>query len=208
MLQRKADFGFAYGHLLELGVTDDALVEIVLRGESLRDSATAYDPPTRGGYDAWAERVRALREALCPLEWLARDVNNCPIVVSPCGRLAIAVSSGDAATGIAGDTPRTRRALGPILLDQVETNQLKLFGNGKSGSGRQQPLTWILLTRRDQNQLIVRAEISLPSMVDKDDYVVGWSERHCLAPIDLSGPAAPTADDDAPAAASVHVRPR
>src|SRR5690606_15228480 len=83
------------------GLTEELLIDVVLRGEARRNEATALDAPARGGLDCYHERVRTLREELvAPHDWtLDNDKNYCR-VVSPDGLHAIAVASGTRATGL------------------------------------------------------------------------------------------------------------
>lgn len=205
VLKAELIFGFSWAEVVSCGVTDEMLIDIVVRGEILRDSATRFDPPTRAGFDAWAEKVRAAREHLVPLGWDAKNPDNYPTVVSPCGRIAIGFATGNAATGTTV-APMTNRPIGPAAIHTVETNQLDLLrGTDRGGGG---PVTWLLVTHRVDGSH-VRAELSLPSMVDDSNHVVDWYVRHIVSPIDLGSPSEVRfREDDALTQATVIVKPR
>ncbi len=162
--------------LNSMGLTQELLHRALIAGESLRDSATIHDPPTRGGFEAWAESVRVLRDELVPLGWTVDDRENVCRVVAPGGTFAIAVLSGDEHTGSRTTEPTTKYRKGAALTRVVEINQEELFPEigmvpGSPPSGRR---TWFLLRYRTDDDL--RAELSLPELID-DGRVTRWAAR-------------------------------
>ena len=184
--QKAPAFGTRWADVASLGVEDEMLVEAVFRGEVARDSVSQFAPRTRGGFDAWSERVEAVREFLVPpLGWRSAEPYNYPTVISPCGRIAIGFAAGDAATGDISALPMTKRSVGPATLYALSA-QLSLFDSSVRGGGTG-PLTWLLLTNRINDE-VVRAEISLPKTIDEASRVVGWQYRHILGSFDLTMP--------------------
>src|SRR5688572_27925461 len=86
--------------LAALGLDLEMLTEAVLEGEESRDGCTENDPPGAGGYFSYSRTVRRLREILIPRGWKRATDVNFPLVVSPNGKIAIAVSLGDDGTGV------------------------------------------------------------------------------------------------------------
>ena len=171
------------------GLTEAVLIDAVLRGEARRNEATLLDVPSRGGTEAYFERVLALRQSLCPQSWrLDNDLNYCR-VVSPCGRHSIAVASGSAATGDPDMQPETLRGMGDATRMVVQCNMLQLalaFPGAKFVRPKPKVFTWVLLTHRDGPS--VCAELSLPSHISEDGFVCRWEARYILDDINLGGP--------------------
>jgi hypothetical protein len=178
--------------LIAAGLSDEILREAVLRGEAERDSATTNDPPTRGGFNAWAEGVRALRESLVPLGWTRDNSYGWPLTVTPCGKQAICVMTGNRFTGDQDIVPGLKYPKGPVVIAAIDANQLRMFPG--LWNNPDQRLTWILLVHR-ANPDEVRLELSLPEVATRDGQVTAWQHRHFLAPLDLK-PAPSDSDDE------------
>lgn len=149
-----------------------------------------------GGFTFWAKTVRGLRDRLMPSGWTKNVFNKCfPLTIHPDGNVAIAVSGGDAATGIEVGRPSTRSTKGKATKDAVHENQQVLAFNGVPLIQKTKGLaTWVLLIHEDVEAEEVRLELSLPSKVNKENYVDEWLERIILPSIpfdDFGGMAAP-----------------
>lgn len=179
--------------LAELGLRPEYLSDALLAGELARDSCTANDPRSAGGFFAWSRSVRSLREILAHLGWF-RDDDAISTVVSPDGSIAIDVVTGNDDTGQthAGATPNTKYPKGPATERAVNSNQHSLLDlleweegavEQTAGATRQ---TWMLLRKRVGDDLLL-AELSLPESMTEQGYVERWSVRIILD-IDI-GPA-------------------
>jgi hypothetical protein len=181
--------------LQQIGITEDTLRNAVMRGEIARRSCTELDPPTRGGFNAWAETMRAIREDLVPKGWRHVQGGSCP-TVSPDGKIAIIVQTGDEATGTQrGGSPRSKNPKGPaVLLAVANNNQRLLWGDVDDPKVPLPVETWVVLVGRDRDQ--VRFELSLPSRVDADGRIVEWKQRITFSPIQTEPqvPVAPMED--------------
>ncbi|CAN7336205.1 hypothetical protein LJR029_005734 [Caballeronia sp. LjRoot29] len=175
--------------LTQLGLNEVRLAEIVKRGYVAFASCTPNDPPLFPGFSAWATMVRGLREYLLP-EWQRSDENNYSLVVNSAGTVAIAVATGDDATGRADAQPTTKSSKGPSTADAVNSNQLQLDlvfppaqvpPQARPGHLDVQRITWILLVHRAHGE--VRCELSLPTSMGLDGRVDGWQERIILGAI-------------------------
>lgn len=175
--------------LAQLGLDEVKLAEIVKRGYLAFANCTPNDPPLFPGFSAWATMVRALREYLLPEGWARCDDNNYSLVINPAGNLAIAVATGDDATGHHGVQPTTKSSKGPSTAGAVSSNQLQLdFGlpmvevpASADASPEEKRMTWILLVHRAGSE--VRCELSLPTSMGSDGRVDGWRERIILGAI-------------------------
>ncbi|MFT3778360.1 MAG: hypothetical protein QM772_08835 [Ottowia sp.] len=174
----------------ELGLKAERLGETVRRGYVAFISCTPNDPPLFPGFSAWAMMVRGLREYLLPEGWERSDENNYSLVINSAGTVAIAVATGDAATGRAEEQPTTKSSKGPSTAEAVTSNQLTLdlifppveLPQASRPLGQdQQRTTWILLVHRSQGE--VRCELSLPTSMGPDGRVDGWQERIILGVI-------------------------
>jgi hypothetical protein len=179
--------------LESLGLSSDILTETILVGEAARASCTANDPPILPGLLAWGRSLRALAERLADKGWTRRDAGNFSTVTDPRLNIAIAVATGDEATGLRGAIPRTKYPKGPNTVRVVDQNiqQLRLFEEPEDAAADgPAALTWILLIARVGNQ--VRAELSLPDSIGADGRVEGWRERIILDPVRVYGDAGST----------------
>lgn len=175
--------------LAQLGLEEVKIAEIVKRGYVAFTNCTPNDPPLFPGFSAWATMVRALREYLLPEGWERCDNNNYSLVINPAGSVAIAVATGDDATGRNGVQPTTKSSKGPSTAEAVTSNQLQLdFGfpmvevpTSADASPEEQRMTWILLVHRARGE--VRCELSLPTSMGSDGRVDGWRERIILGAI-------------------------
>lgn len=170
--------------LAELGVPSEALQESLLEGAMARDRCTPSHPPTFPGLLAWGETVRALRDRLAPLGWRRNDAGGLSTVVDAAGQVAIAVATGDEATGNESVPPSTKYTKGPSTQLMIEGNQGVLeFMREESSSEPPRRVTWLLLFRRIDNE--IKAELSLPVNIGLDGRVDAWQERIILPSVRL-----------------------
>jgi hypothetical protein len=176
--------------LAELGLEETSIAEVVRRGYGVFISSTANDPPLFPGFAAWAQMVRALREYLLPQRWERSDENNYSLVINPEGTVAIAVATGDDATGRVGAIPTTKSSKGPSTVEAVTSNQFQLnldfppvpiASPARPADADDKRMTWILLVHRAMNE--VRCELSLPRSMGGDGRIDSWQERIILGSI-------------------------
>jgi len=173
--------------LAELGLDAVTFLQAIQRGQAIAAGYTPNHPAICRGISQWGEIVAALREQLLPRGWTRMDEDNLPLTVNPTRTIAISVSTGDEATGIADATPSTKSTKGPRTANAVIVNalQLSLFGNVplkpaelKRSNG---VMTWILLFHRDVTAQETRFELSRPVKMDSDGHVDVWAERIIFA---------------------------
>jgi hypothetical protein len=135
------------------------------------------------------ETVKALREQLAPLGWERNDVKNYSRTIHPDGNIAIAVATGNEATGIASLSPVTKSAKGPSTIDAVENNRSQGWLPGLEpvemvNEDQTQLTTWLLLIHHAREE--IRCELSQPFEIGSDGRISGWRERIILSsmPID------------------------
>lgn len=186
----------------------EVLRNSVRQGEAERATCTENDPRIFAGMVPWAKTVRTLRESLVARGWRREEPGNLPLIVSPDGTMAIAVSSGDEYTGVASGTPQTQYPKGPVTIAAVGSNQLSLalFGQTPSAAAASADgpawVLWFLLIANRGNEL--RCELSLPDQIGDDLRVTGWVERIILDPIVLDQvPAFTTPEVEPPIAVDV-----
>lgn len=191
MTQIYAEAGDIDSRLTQLGLEESKLADIVRRGYLAFASCTPNDPPLYPGFSAWATMVRGLREYLLP-EWERCDENNYSLVVNPTGTVAIAVATGDDATGRPDTAPTTKSSKGPSTIEAVTSNQMQLelpyvfdsapdLASTRPEDTDEQRMTWIFLVHRARGE--VRCELSLPTSMGSDGRVDGWRERIILKAI-------------------------
>ena len=168
-------------------------------GEAARNSCTANDPVITPGFLAWARTTRGLRELLAPAGWQRSSEGGLETVVAPDGKLAVAVATGDEATGQPDNSPKTKYSKGPATVAAIEQNQLSLFADLEPvvpGPVPTDRVTWLLLIARGVDE--VRCELSLPQAIGDDGKIESWSERIILAPVGRDGEPTVTPADQEP----------
>lgn len=175
--------------LAQLGVTEVALREAIYQGHLQRSRMTLNHPRTFPGLVMWGEVVAALREQLRPMGWDRRDVGSFPVTVNEDLNLAIAVASGDEATGVPYAHPTNRSKKGRNTVDAIEANrQMGLFEQVEEFlqvvkddvEGNQ---TWLLMHYTDTTRGQIRFELSLPADIGDDGKITSWAERILLGSI-------------------------
>lgn len=184
--------------LAKLGLSEAPLLEAVQQANLKRAWLTNDHPIVYPGFMMWAELVKALREQLSVYGWVRRRKGNYELVVSDELRLAIAVASGDDATGISIATPTNRSPKGQHTFDIVEANrQLDLFDEPSIKAPEYD--TWVLLHHTAHSEL--RIELSRPAEIGRDGRIKAWSERIIISSIpldddsiEIAGPSGPDLD--------------
>jgi hypothetical protein len=180
--------------LAELNLDVDLLIEVVMAGEAARATCNANDPRNLPGLLAWARIVRALRERTAPRGYKRSDDGGLPCAVNAAGTVAIAVATGNGATG-SDEMPRTRNPKGPATHAAIAKNQLALFDLSSVDLSAALPpevaatpdrITLFLLVSRTPGE--IRSELSLPAKTDETGRVVGWTDRIPLPAIKLDAP--------------------
>jgi hypothetical protein len=196
--------------LSQLGLTEDVLIQAVLRGQSEARSRTENHPKMYSALTPWGEANCALREGLSTEGWTRCDEGNLPFTVNKDETLAIIVATGDQNTGNKDLHPCTKSAKGPQTVKVVEENQRSLFpikidsGDVEKMREAQGRETWMLLFHRDDVNYEVRCELSRPINMDEDGHVAGWAERIILrsTPFESDAVKIPT---DAPQTPNINV---
>ena len=176
--------------LAKLDLTEQPLLAAAMQGYLARIDCTANHPPLFPSFVAWGETVRALREQLAPAGWTRNDEKNYSRAVHPEGRIAIAVATGDEATGMAALSPCTKSAKGQSTVEAMEVNRAQFFLPGmeppeaSDDAEEKEPVTtWLLLIHHAADE--IRAELSLPYDLGIDGRVSVWQERTLLRAVPL-----------------------
>lgn len=167
--------------LAELTLNEELLMEVIRRGEALRNSATANHPRTAPGLFFWLETVRALRDVLPGSRAKVRE--SFETCVCPGERDEIAVLSGDRATGTEMDPQPKYPKRRTMAQEAIVRCQMPLFSQDDvvRPAG---PRLWFLLVRREKDVAI--AELSRPEAIDDAGRVVKWATRIVLRPVAVS----------------------
>jgi hypothetical protein len=105
------------------GSLDQALFrEANEHGYRARLDVTPAHPTTSAGTFHWHAAVFALRTALIEREWIKKDTQNCPFILSPDKAVAILVMTGDADTGVVEGFPTNQAQKGVVLKQAVSAN--------------------------------------------------------------------------------------
>lgn len=194
--------GDAHARLALLGLTVAQLHDAIEFGDGYRQECEpGLDPASLGGFMHWGKSVRRLRETLIPLKWRAASDGGLETVVSDDESIALAVCSGDEATGDPERTPQTRYPKGPSAIIAVLRNNngqgtFKFDDRVLSAAQGARRNTWMLLIFSTEHD--IRAELSLPrGLSTTGRKITSWFERIALPPIVRDGkPIGPIADDE------------
>lgn len=172
--------------LTQLSLTESALIEAVKQGYLSRTKLTSNHPRIFYGISTWAETVAGLRQALLPLGWDKSDKGNYELVTNALLDIAIAVATGDEATGIPHATPSNKCPKGTNTIDAINiNNQIDMFAEliPAPPVNKDSFSTWILLYHFAIDE--IRCELSLPSEIGSDGRIKSWKERIILQSISL-----------------------
>jgi hypothetical protein len=169
------------------GLTDAPFREAVAHAWLEWASATEFDPPAGPGSLLWIHTVRHERRLLARKAWRKDNSDGLACSVSPNGRMAIAVETGDKLTGttIYGKSPRTNSMKGHQLMEMLRDNRATLhqgdFFTGYAEPatvGTDAPLLWVHLIHQAGGDVL--HEVSLPVVANKHNRIVGWKTRIVL----------------------------
>lgn len=172
--------------LRELGIAETILQQAVSDGFAARRNCTANHPSQTPGYYTWAETTRSLREQLVAEKWTRVEQGGISLIVNPSKDIAIAVTTGDEATGD-GDldaSPRSKNIKGASAMSAVSNNQLMLPHISVIINAPQPTTTWktyyLVVALVDGEG---KSELSLPRSIGNDNKINAWIERIPLAKI-------------------------
>lgn len=187
--------------LSSFGLSAEFLAAIGTRVLAAYNQTTPNDASNASGMYAYLAAVRALRDVLGPHGWEPYRRHNLEMVASPSKQLAIIPSSGDNATGLDGDEPKTKNPKGSQTKELVvrNRNQGFLFPEMEPAEPAFDPdtiPTWFLLYHLDPAMSEMRMELALPVHIDISDLRVDqWSRRIKLSTIKFDhSPAIPIPD--------------
>ena len=167
--------------LFRLGLSSPTLWEALEFGYGHAAACTEHDPRVGKGVLTWTKINRGLRDHLIPMGWSKENPKNYEMTIHPEGHLAIVIARGNLSTGIADQTPMTRARKGPITQQIIQANQLSFADLSPEWDyDNRKRETWILLHHLDPNGPVLRAELSLPSAMNRDGNVNEWKERIIL----------------------------
>ena len=196
--------------LAQLGLEETDLLQAVQVGQLQRMSCTPHHPIPYAGLSAWAETIKTLRDLYIPKGWHKQDPRGLPIVLSPDWDMAIAVATGDEATGREDCEPCTKSPKGPQTETAISNNQLCLFAETEFAQeikDREQQglITWLLLIHSDSHNREVRCELSLPVGMNEEGRVDGWDERIILGSIPFDADELEIPNDETPQSPNIIV---
>lgn len=169
------------------GVTPEIFLEAERHGWLEWANRSEYDSKSFPGTLLHGHTLRHERRLFVEEGWVQDDRNNFASVISPDGRMAIAVETGDrmTATTAPGKHPTTNSRKGPQTMQMIRDNQAILQGNLFTGYATpaaplnpNAPLLWFHLIHIVRGNVV--SEVSLPSMADHRNKIVGWKCRIIL----------------------------
>lgn len=189
--------------LSDFGMTVEKITNSIEAGDTARRRvAIPVYPATYAGVTMWAETLAELRKQLLEARqgYAIGRTGNYETVYSTERRVAFAVNTGDANTGIDGrHEPRLTRPKGAKTAERVRRNarnvQLTLIDMPQPELPADEACeTWFLLLRPTADE--IRLELSCPRRIGLDGIVDGWHERILLPPVPIAGAVEPIEPDD------------
>lgn len=181
--------------LQQLGLSKAMLMDALSLGVQGRVNCSHLHPATYPGQAQWADTVLGLRLQVCPANWTAESHQNLPVTIAPDESFGIVVYTGDKDTGRRNGYPSNKTSKGLKTQQAVLRNNLtqEMFPETlpiPKAPPKDVLQTWVLLYHldaSDQQHPVLRAELSFPSLFDKElGKIVDWEERIILDEIDLS----------------------
>jgi hypothetical protein len=168
------------------GVTEEPFLRAMGHAWLEWAARSEFDAPSFPGTLLWGHTVRHERRELFDHGFPFDNSNNFATCFTPDGRMAIAVETGDRFTGttIPQKRPRTNSMKGPRAMQMVQDNRMFLQGNLFTGFAqarplrREAPVLWIHLIHQSRGDVV--SEISLPTVSDKHNRIIGWRTRIVL----------------------------
>ncbi|SNS54063.1 hypothetical protein SAMN06309944_0712 [Micrococcales bacterium KH10] len=190
--------------LAHLGIAQKRLDDALDAGDSAARQADRFSPVTAAGTYRWMSTVQLLRMGLASDGWNLNDDRNSPRIIRADGKVAVIAVRGTSGTGLRDGEPKTANPRGNATSRAVQINgQLEFAVTAlladMSAEKTSDTQTWFLLYFPGQDNEL-RAELSLPVMINDKGVVGAWTERILLpgrnygadkvVPLDASG------DDD------------
>lgn len=196
------------------GLTREVVLAAVEEGERGRQNCTVNHPVTAPGTMFYFDTVRALRDQLSP-DWKKKCDGGSELTISPSGKHALVVASGDENVGSLTHAPRTKRRKGNRTRRAARANVLALQGDFfeitdadlkaiiEEKRRNATMITHILLAHRTDEKLIV--ELSVVFGLDGESHASEWAQRIIVGELPLDElpprrmqPVDPTPDFDVP----------
>jgi hypothetical protein len=168
----------AIAKLSALDLNQQAVVMAVENSEIERLGCSVFEPRLVPGIKAWAAAFRTMAEDVVPRGWRKIEARNLPRLVNDDLHIALAVISGNEATGLKHRTPKSKTPRGEQSLSFVRFNQVQgiLFPDLALPETADEYLTYWLLIFSD-GKGTRRAELSLPMDIDAEYRLCAWRER-------------------------------
>jgi hypothetical protein len=133
-----------------------------------------------GGYSAFAERIKVLREKLIPKGWRNEIVNGLELVVNDALKISLAACTGACTTGDESEGVQSKYSKGLATRKAIAQNQLSFDENilaleGAKPNSPEQYTTWYLMVHRQSD--IIRYELCLPVGFDEENRISETKER-------------------------------
>ena len=179
----------------ELGFTKEEMLEAVYAAVGARRSCTENHPSSAPGSMSYFEGVRRLREIAVPKGWEANRDGGIESIYAPHRKIKIVFCNSDDGTGIPESMPQNWNKKGAMTNGAVCGNQLWLDGLDPENVirlGKKAGIITHFLFVYCENQ-IVRAELSLPSRIEKgffqefEDRIILLGQDDGNNPIRLKG---------------------
>lgn len=137
------------------------------------------------GTHMWSWTLESVRTILFLLGWFKKVEHNFDSTISPNGKIALVVTTGDYGTGVPHLKPKVKREKGTMMVKAIRcSGQMSLFPNPQDIVIQPDINTWIFMYYRDRKQGVIRSEISLPLWFGGNT-IENWERRIILPELKL-----------------------
>lgn len=177
--------------LLELGFPRHIIETTVEVWAGGVNSVTPLHPRNFGGLVGWGESVRTLREEGIPYGLEPHIEESVEMCICRASSVGVVIAQGNAATGDRLRDPTTKYPRGPNSREVLTVQPMLPFMSPAFDQVEEQAQysrfnIWLLLTHMSGSE--IRAELSLPRLIDADGVIQRWRERILFPPMQLGIP--------------------
>jgi len=163
--------------LMELGISKDALIEVIQAAIGARNNVTPLHPKSAGGMTAWIEGTYRLRAVSLASGWIPHIQDNIEFIYNEKTQTKIAYQNAERAGELNFD-PIAASKKGAGSARAVASGQWDLFPESlKEIHERDQSKVWYLFVYSDGIE--VCAELSCPETIENGEFR-GFSQRILL----------------------------
>ena len=138
------------------------------------------------GNNMWSWTLESVRNRLILHGWVKKVEQHFDSTISPDGKVALVVTTGDYGTGLHHLKPKVKREKGTMMVKAIRcSGQMSLFPSPQEVTVKPGIETWLFMYYRDRKQGVIRSEISLPLWFG-GNMIKDWQRRIILPVLNIT----------------------